>query len=151
MSAPSNVPATITVRERAEAPGSLRFSFIDALTLQAAEGLRKGCDQCRDDPLMNGFLVAGAIYQLDWSALRMGVLPFRVGELSKRFPHPVMEVVIGSLHPVARATGVSAAQAFRCRYIDEERDVRDKPAGRQPVGGPDFLLRQSAPENLVGV
>ena len=100
---------------------------------------------------MHCFFVTGAVYQLDWSALRMGVLPFCVGELPKGFCHPIMELVIGTLHPVARATGIGTAQALGRRQIDEERDIGDKPARRQSVGGADFRLWQAAPEYLVGV
>src|SRR5438105_8345712 len=100
---------------------------------------------------MNCVLVAGAVYQVDWSALRMGVLPLRVGELPKGLCHPIVELVIGTLHPVSRATGIGTAQALGRRQIDQERDVGDKPARRQSVGGADFRLWQAAPEYLVGV
>jgi len=100
---------------------------------------------------MHCFFVTGAVYQLDWSALRMGVLPFRVGELPKRIGDPVVELVVGALHPVAGTTGVSTAQAFRGRQIDEDGDVGDQPASRQPICRTHFLFGKSAAVNLVGV
>ena len=63
-------------------------------------------------PATLAFLVSSAIYQLDWSALRMGVLPRRIRKLTKGTAHPLMELVAGSLDSVPRATSIGAAQSF---------------------------------------
>jgi hypothetical protein len=100
---------------------------------------------------MHCFFVTSSVYQLDWSALRMGVLPFRVSELPKRVADSVVELVVGALHPVARTTRVSAAQAFRRRQVDEQSDVGDEPAGRQTIRRTHLFFGKSATVNLVGV
>src|SRR6186713_110838 len=106
--AAARVPTTITVRARADAPGI--FIFIAFLTLECAKRLREGNHESGYHSLMNRFLVSSPIYQLDWSALRMGVLPSRIGELLKRLTDALVEIVVGALHPVALPAGVGACQ-----------------------------------------
>src|SRR3954464_3105706 len=64
ITAPNNVPATMIVRARAEALGSL--SFIPLLGLDGCERTRKRGGECRDHTGKDAGFVAGAIYQLDW-------------------------------------------------------------------------------------
>src|ERR1700674_2901888 len=110
-SAPNSVPATITVRARADAPGSL--SLILYLTLDAAKRLReRGCEG-GGNPCVHGRLVAGAIYQLDRSAFRMGVLPLWIGKLTEGVCHPRVKVVARPLDPVALATRVCPLEPVR--------------------------------------
>jgi hypothetical protein len=68
------------VRERTRSGSSA--SYRD-LTLQRAKKLRERCNKRRDDPFLDGGLVTRPVYQLDWSALLMGVLPLRIGELAE--------------------------------------------------------------------
>src|SRR2546423_4325519 len=147
--APSKVPTTMTVRARADALGS--FSLMPASTLQNAKRLRERCAERCDDVLVDCFLVAVALYQLDGSALRMGVLPLGIGELAKSLSDSVVKVIVGALHPVARSACIGAAQALRGGNIQEQRQIRNEASGGETVGRPDFVLRQSASEDLVSV
>src|SRR3954468_14273224 len=100
---------------------------------------------------MHGSLVAGAIYQLDWSALRMGALPFGVGESPERVRDAMVELIRRVFHPVPRSPRVGATQAFRRGHVEQQRQVRNEAARRQPVRGSHLLFRQTPPENLVSI
>jgi hypothetical protein len=113
--------------------------------------LRERCDQRRDDPLLHRHLVTCGIYQLDWSALLMGVLPLRIRELAERGRDPLVKFIVGSLHPVAGASGIGAAKAFDCRYVKQQREVGNEAACRQTVRGSGFGLGKPAAKDLVCV
>src|SRR5205085_185622 len=145
----NSVPATMIVRARADAPGSL--SFILPLTLDVCERLRKHSGECRDHASEYSTFVAGAIYQLDWSALRMGVLPRRFGEPAKGVADPLVKIVPRPFHPIALPTGVGSVETFRQWHIEQEREVGYEARGRQRVRRANLVLRQSAPDDLVRV
>src|SRR6267378_527532 len=149
ISAPNSVPATITARARADALGSL--SFILYLTLDAAEWLRERRRQRGDDAREHRIFAARPIYQLDRTALRMGVLPGRLDELSKSISDSIVEIVAGALHPVALPARVRPPETFSRRNVQQERQVGYQATRRQPVGGADFFLRQAASHDLVRV
>src|SRR6202022_1111383 len=149
MSAPNSVPATITARARADALGSL--SFMLYLTLDAAKRLReRGC-QGGDDSLMHGRLVSCAIYQLDRSTFRMGVLPLWIRELTEGVSHLLVKIVARPFYPVALAPRVCSIESVRGVDIEEECEIGNKAAGCEPVGGADFGLGQPAPDDLICV
>src|ERR1700686_2794375 len=121
------------------------------LTLDAAERLRKRGGQRRDHSPVNRHLVTSAIYQLDWSALRMGVLPLGIRELTERVRDAPVKIVVGSLHPVTSATRVGAPESPGGRYVEKQRDIRSEASRRQTVRRAYLGLRQSPAENLIRV
>src|SRR2546423_14298649 len=100
---------------------------------------------------MYRFFIAGAIYQLDRSALRMGVLPFRIRELPKCIGDAMVELIVCALHPVARTARVGTAQSLSGSNVEQQRQIRHQAAGGKAIGGANFILRQSATEDLVGI
>src|SRR6476646_491375 len=148
-SEPRKVPATISVRARADALGS--FSLMSCLTIDTAKRLRdRGGEDC-DEPLVDGPFVAGAVYQVDWSALGMGGLPGGIGELPERGVHALMEVVTRLLDAIPRATRVGAPEPLRRGNVDQQRQIGNQSAGGKTIGGADLRLGEAATRHLVGV
>ena len=100
---------------------------------------------------MHDRLVAGAIYQLDGSALRMGVLPTWIREFAEGTGDTLVKIVIRALHPVARPASIGATQAFGGRHIDEQSQIRNQATRGQSIRGADLGFRQAATVNLISV
>jgi len=68
---------------------------------------------------VHSHLIIRSIYQLDGSALGMGVLPLWIRKLTKGTVDPLMELVAGSLDSVPRAASIGAAQSFVRLNVEE--------------------------------
>jgi len=79
------------------------------------------------------------------------VLPRRIGEFPKGVCDTRVKVVAGFLHPVPRATGIRSLEPVCCGDVQEKREIGYETGGSKCVGGADFRLRQSAPDDLIGV
>ena len=81
----------------------------------------------------------------------MGVLPLFVRELAEGTRDALVKIVAGSLHPVAGATRIGAAEAFGGWHVEEKGQIRNEAGRRQTVGGAYLGLGQSATKDLVRI
>jgi len=79
------------------------------------------------------------------------VLPRRIGEFAKGVCDPRVKVVAGFFHPVARATRIRSLEPVCRGDVQEKREIGYETGGSKCVGGADFGLGQSSPDDLISV
>ncbi len=79
------------------------------------------------------------------------MLPRRIGEAAKGICDARVKIVTGFLHAVASAASIRSLEAVHRGDVQEKREIGYKTGGSKCVSSADFGLRQSAPDDLVGV
>jgi hypothetical protein len=81
----------------------------------------------------------------------MQALPFWIRESTEGVSHPLVKIIARPFYSIPFASRIRPIQSVRDVDIEEESKIRHKTGGGEPVGGTDFALWKSAPDDLIRI